>query len=172
MVTKERLQELINQGATIYEVKYGKVNPVSLKNKIRFVSEKYPVIAFEPRPNEKYKHHKYFDKLYETQAEAEWVAKMHAQRPEFFEPPTYEDFIKEPFITVDYEDGYKFLTKDGHFAYIRHNEYSDDTDEFEVGGNRVGYKSFTPATKDNYIKACEYARNLFLGKEKENESRN
>ena len=72
MISKERLEELIEQGSTIYEVKYGKINPVSLKNKIRFISKKYPVIVFEPRPNEKYNHHKYFDKLFETKEEAEW----------------------------------------------------------------------------------------------------
>ena len=37
MISKERLEELIEQGATIYEVKYNNINPVSLKNKIRFI---------------------------------------------------------------------------------------------------------------------------------------
>ena len=59
MITKERLQELIEQGATIYEVKYNNINPVSLTNKIRDVYYKNGVIAFEPRPDEKYLHHKY-----------------------------------------------------------------------------------------------------------------
>jgi hypothetical protein len=158
MIERERLQELINQGVTIYEVKYGKVNPVLLKNKIRFVSEKSPVIVFEPIPNEKYKHHKYFDKLYETQAEAEWVAKMHTQRTEFFEPPTWEEFEKQG-------EPYYFIGKGGikERIYIYNNN----------GRRKLlssGCKFWGTPTKDNYIKACEYARNLFLGKENENET--
>ena len=87
MITKERLQELIEQGATIYEVKYNNINPVSLKNKIRFISKKYSVVVFEPRPNEKYKHHKYFDKLFETKEEAEWHKEFsRIERTERFEP--------------------------------------------------------------------------------------
>ena len=35
MIDKKRLEELIEQGATIYEVKYNNINPVSLTNKIR-----------------------------------------------------------------------------------------------------------------------------------------
>lgn len=168
MVTKERLQELINQGATIYEVKYGKVNTVSLKNKIQFVSEKYPVIAFEPRPNEKYKHHKYFDKLYETQSEAEWVAKMHAQRTEYFEPPTFEEVTS--FFNDKHNQVYKFEFIDTNhkkhtIRITRQYIYKDE----EIGNFICSEVTGVPATKENYIKACEYARNLFLGKENDNE---
>lgn len=155
MVTRERLQELINQGATIYEVKYGKVNPVLLKNKIRFVSEKYPVIAFEPRPNEKYKHHKYFDKLYETQAEAEWVAKMHTQRTEFFEPPTFENVREYRFIA---KNGCKYgieKIKTG-YSIEKENPYVIRISKFYT----TEFKDWD-YTKDNYIKACEYAKSLF-----------
>lgn len=149
MMERERLQELINQGATIYEVKYGKVNPVSLKNKIRFVSEKYPVIAFEPRPNEKYKHNKYFDKLYETQYEAEWVAKMYTERPEYFRPP---------FELKDNEK-YKFTTaKGGKVSISKFVRQSGDVEWWlsYVGTHRTFY---------SYTEAVEYARKLFIGEE-------
>lgn len=163
MIERERLQELINQGATIYEVKYGKVNPVSLKNKIRFVSEKYPVIAFEPRPNEKYKHHKYFDKLYETQAEAEWVAQMHTKRTECFEPPIYKEFsTNKDSKFCFYKNGYKYVLHNAlpMLESIRINKLTKNE-------NIIIFEQ--PLTKRNYIKACEFAQNLFLGKENENE---
>ena len=180
MIERERLQELINQGATIYEAKYGKVNPVSLKNKIRFVSEKYPVIAFEPRPNEKYKHYKYFDKLYETQYEAEWVAKMHTQRPEYFDPPTWEEFEKDPKFSfwVNKLDGLGGLYSIEKTTDVVFDEYENEVEKqyldiyatlIENHKTGSGYFYRRDYTKDNYIKACEYARFLFLGKENENE---
>jgi hypothetical protein len=149
MIIKERLQELIDEGATIYEVKYGKVNPVSLKNKIRFVSERYPVIVFEPRPNEKYKHHKYFDKLYETLFEAEWIAKTHAERTEKFEPPCE---LKD-------NEKYKFTTaKGGKMSISKFIRQSGDVEWWlsYVGTHRTFY---------SYTEAVEYARKLFIGEE-------
>lgn len=180
MIDKKRLQELITQEETVWCISelWGS-NKLKLHNKDVRDSDCFHIsktlllsdsIEFY---DEEETYRVPFQLLFETQQEylnhkeeVEWVAKMHAQRTELFEPPIYDEIIKDSFITVDYEDGYRFMTKDGHIAYITYNEYSDGTADFEVGGNWVGYKRFEPATKDNYIKACEYARNLFIGKEK------
>ena len=153
MIEKERLEELIEQGATIYEVKYGKVNPVSLKNKIRFVSDRYPVVVFEPRPNEKYKHHKYFDKLFEDREDAEWVAKHYTTRLELFEPPTWEEFVEM--------EEWCFWKKNHRQTVIRilGTKYIAVETSYE--------RFFTgDLTKENYIKAVEKSYKLFKGEEK------
>ena len=153
MISKERLEELIEQGATIYEVKYNNINPVSLKNKIRFISEKYSVVAFEPRPNEKYKHHKYFDKLFETLEEAEWHKEFGCiERTERLVLPTWEEFKN---------DGeFSFLDKQG-FEWDLYSP-DDETRISLVGGyNHFEYEY----SKENYTLACRRAKELFLGEE-------
>lgn len=161
MIEKERLDELIEQGATIYEVKYGKVNPVSLKNKIRFVSDRYPVVVFEPRPNEKYKHHKYFDKLFESREDAEWVAKYHTTRVERFEPPTYEEFIDEDFYF------YWFIAKSTQRARICKK---DNSIFVELGVDENLYEF--QLNKDGYIKAVELSYKLFKGESEDEKETN
>lgn len=154
MISKERLEELIKQGATIYEVKYGKINPVSLKNKIRFIHEKYQVIAFEPRRDEKYRSHKYFDKLFETLEEAEWHKEFGCiERTERLKLPTWEEIQKyERFdfkdkncnrYTIHFISGFKTLAITGI----------------------ISVEFYEEATKKNYIKACRKAKKLFLGEQ-------
>lgn len=161
MITKERLLELIGQGATIYEVKYGKINPVSLKNKIRFVSEKYPVIVFEPRPDERYKHHKYFDKLFETLEQAEWHKEFGCiERTERLELPTWEEINQSSLYTVYFNNPELYLyrvyfNRDAKTITIeeQNEEYLEcftEIEEFEF-------------TKENYTKACRKCKELFLG---------
>lgn len=163
MITKKRLEELIKQGATIYEVKYNNINPVSLKNKIRFIHEKYNVIAFEPRPNEKYKHHKYFDKLFETLEEAEWHKEFGCiERTVKLDLPKWED-----------------IEKDKKFHYIRHFVLSKKFSFFieiykftnTIGVSWSGgckktdprFDRIWELTKENYFEACRKAKELFLG---------
>lgn len=159
MIEKERLEKLIEERATIYEVKYGKVNPVSLKNKIRFVSDRYPVVVFEPRPNEKYKHRKYFDKLFEDREDAEWVATHHANREIKFTPCSYEDTKR-----YSINDCYTYCFVD---AFLIPCEIVIDFEEDYVCVNRGNFTPsvFNKVTKENYIKAVEKAYNLFKGEE-------
>lgn len=161
MISKERLEELIEQGATIYEVKYNNINPVSLKNKIRFISEKYSVVAFEPRPNEKYKHHKYFDKLFETLEDAEWHKEFGCiERTERLELPTWEEINKkmtENSCLTFYEDR-KHLGIITPLKTIVINNYNEWPPK---------HLFLEPLTKENYTLACRKAKELFLG-EKEN----
>jgi hypothetical protein len=161
MITKTRLEELIKQGATIYEVKYGNVNPVSLKNKIRFISKKYPVIVFEPRPNEKYKHHKYFKNLFETLEEAEWHKEFGCiERTERLELPTWEEAENiNKYIICEF-DWYRLLMcpadNIGDTGWIG----------IDSGGNCELYH-WDNANKENYLKACQKCKELFLGEEDE-----
>jgi hypothetical protein len=154
MITKERLEELIEKGVTIYEAKYGKINSISLKNKIRFISDKFSAIVFEPRPNEKYNHHKYFDKLFETLEEAEWHIEFGCiERTERLELPTWEEIQK--YERFDFKDKY-------NHSYTLH--YISGFKTLAISGWSTEY--YAPATKENYTLACRKAKELFLGENK------
>lgn len=155
MIERERLRELIEQVATIYEVKYGKINPVSLKNKIRFISEKYPVIVFEPRPNEKYKHHKYFDKLFETLEEAEWHKEFGCiERTERLELPPFEEVNED----LDGRTGDFVVADPSEFTFSIRKSF---TDQILL---QTQYEKYNwNFNKENYILACRKAKELFLG---------
>lgn len=145
-ISRERLEELIEQGATIYVV----------NNKV----------VFEEKLNKHYTHDVlkdcvcwwgiprkrwFFKDIFETKAEAEWVVKMHTARTEYFEPPTWEEFEKE-------HKPYRFISKSG----LRETIYIFDKNihnKLLSSGSRL----FGKPTKENYIKAVEYARKLFEG---------
>lgn len=154
MIKRERLKELIDKGETIYFVYNGNVDEKEGIYKGDFIlNETYVSIYWTTRSHQiKYKD------LYETKSEAEWVAKMHTQRTEYFEPPTWKQFEKQ-------HKPYHFISKGG----LRETIYIFDKNV----NNKLlsaGSKLFGKPTKESYIKACEYARNLFLGKENDNET--
>lgn len=154
MISRERLEELIKQGATIYEVKYGNINPVSLKNQIRYVNYKYETIAFEPRPDEKYLHHKYFKRLFETREEAEFAKKFkNITRTATLNLPTWEDLNIIEEIKIYGADGNRYL--------ISMDEY-DISIYADLEDNGTFYKKFD-RTKKDYLEACKIAKKLFLG---------
>ena len=154
MIEKERLEELIEQGATIYEVKYNNINPVSLANKIRDVYYKNGVIAVEPRPDEKYLHHKYFKRLFETKEDAEFALEFqNITRTETLNLPTWEELNIIDEIKIYGEYGKRYIVQVDEYDI---SIYASDGYDF------ILYKRFE-RTKKNYIKACTIARKLFLG---------
>lgn len=154
MITRERLEELIKQGATIYEVKYGNINPVSLKNKIRYINYKYEIISFEPRPDEKYLHYKYFKRLFETKEDAEFALEFqNITRTETLNLPTWEELNIIDEIKINGEYGKRYIVQVDEYDI---SIYASDGYDF------ILYKRFE-RTKENYIKACTIARKLFLG---------
>lgn len=106
MIKKERLEELIEQGATIYEAKYNDVAPVSLTNEINIISWRYGVIAFKPMKKHKWLNHKYFKNLFETEEEArEHLEFGNITRTERLELPSWEEFNKVSTFTFKRKDG-------------------------------------------------------------------
>ena len=146
MITAERLEELRNQCATVYIVFAGEKEATALN--IVDVDEWLLASRF-------------LETVFETKEQAEWAEKMYTERTERFEPPMWEDIEK---------DGYLFTfikPKDIHtiafavnWGVLWENEivilYDDDycVDECRTIFNE-------PATKENYIKACEIVRDLF-----------
>ena len=167
MIEKERLEELIEQGATIYEVKYNNINPVSLANKIRDVYYKNGVIAFEPRPDEKYLHHKYLKNLFETEEEAIWHREFGCiERTEKLELPTWEELQNKREFYLG------FNNKEGIVRYylVIDMPYKKDYGEILISYSDANNDTIICfdkiATKENYTLACRKAKELFLGEKK------
>lgn len=161
MIEKSRLEELIKEGATIYEAKYGKVNPVDLaKQKVRLISEKMNMIDFEPSTEEKYLNHKYFHRLFETKKQAEWALKYQfITRTEELNLPMWEEFCELNKLVVNFEIEITDKNKVCHLLY-KTGRYINiwDTNDKEV-------EFSIPATEENYTTACDLCVKLFKGEE-------
>lgn len=160
MISKERLQYLIKKGETIYEVKYNNINSVSLTNKIRGIYYKNGVIDFEPRPDEKYLHHKYFKNLFETKEEAEWYREFGCiERIERLWFPTWESVYND---LKDYKDGDFYILDNDCFSFVYNKRY--ETSQLFLYTHNEKYN--WNANKENYYEACKLAKSLFLGEKK------
>lgn len=186
MITAERLEELIEQGATIYYIGkryngfYYCTNLIKIDLKefgCKWVDYENNKLVLEyPAITEDLEIHNHpfhtvnrkicLEYLYEENdietKRAMWGQKTHATRTDRFEPPMWEDLpIKWDFYFV--KDKYMF-----HFGYENYNgdkrvivskcEYAC---EYGSDGYHVIYEKFGNATKENYIKACEIVRDLF-----------
>lgn len=153
MISKERLKELIEQKATIWADDYGEIqlcNKSEVCNTIAFtgnhqIQEGYCLSGFiyndefisdNIEPGE----------LEEDVEKGKWNYEIHTSRLERFDPPTWEDFLKTK--------EYKFISYDG----FRKKIYIEPT----TGKLSSCTKFIGKPTKENYIKACEMARKLFL----------
>lgn len=159
MITEKRLKELIKQGATIYEAKYNHIEAVDLlKRKLDFISSKHNMVRFEPEKNERWQHHKYFDKLFETKEEAEWELKFgNITRVENLSLPSFEKFKENK-----YGISFRGKAPECYYTFYYNNELNDiclyDNDCEE-------YTNAKTATYENYFEMCKEVRKLFLGEE-------
>lgn len=157
MITKQRLEELIEQGATIYFVYNGNVDEKESVYKDDFIlNETYVSIYWTTRS-----HQVKYENLFETKEEAEWHKEFGCiERTERLELPTWEDVSKD-FISL------KVAT--GQYPVV---EFGDNSIEIIVNVNKdirvVLWSDFignfvAPLTKENYTLACRKAKELFLG---------
>ena len=155
MISKERLQELIDKKATIWADRYGEIQLCEKSEVCRVIScegESYCLsgficdgefLPFAVIPEE----------MEENVEKGNWEYEMHASRLERFDPPVWEEINEDTdwifrFFTRDGRD-YRFIVS-GVLEYIElDSEYSESY-----------YFDFT---KEDYIKACTIARKLFLG---------
>lgn len=160
MITKERLEQLIKEGATIWYYEYepfiaGYSNIIhicsvnlssdcSIKNNTLYDAQ---VISFED--------HNYdvligkLTDLFETRKEAEWHLKHHATRTEELDLPTFDDLTEIDFIAKN-GDKYHLFNQDGMLVLYNRNK---------------GSEFFKEMTKENYIEACDLCLKLFKGEE-------
>lgn len=154
-MTKERLEELIKQKATIwdnadhFEIK---LNPEQYS-----ITELFgeTVLWYQPKDEPSgYDWSWELGVLREDVNRAKWEHDMYAERTERFEPPMWEEF----------EKGYDFYfyIKDTPYAFhvnkdLQCIEFSRDF------MHNIFMKKGDEANKENYEKACGIVRNLFKG---------
>lgn len=153
-ISKERLEELIKDGGTIFYLSGKTIEKKVLKHKYfeYFINEKTQhLVEWQKEFGLGMWEHK-LSKLFETEEDAKWHKEFkRIPRTDYLDLPTWEEF--------KYSDGFSFTSKDGrkiaiyNFSYIPTIHISDEwfmDEDFEY-------------TKDGYIKACQKARELFLG---------
>ena len=164
MITKERLKELIKQGATIY---CG--SGFSYTYEINFANKTYDDIEIEDIEiiddlnllafyNTRTEDRELFrlESLYEAEKEYEWERKMYTERTERFEPPMWED--------IENTYHFMFIVKHGNVQdFYTFDIRKDLKDDWAITIDNGGIIFESEATKENYIKACEMVRDLFKG---------
>ena len=165
MISRERLEKLIEKGSTIWADDYGEIqlcNKSEVCDTIAFmgnhqIQEGYCLCGFVYN-NEFIRDNIEPDGLEENVEKGEWQYEMHASRLERFEPPVWEDFLEK--------NDYIFLSKSHKEVTIRIGVIgftNGTTMEYVVVENEFERFYTGDLTKDNYIKACTIARKLFLG---------
>ena len=151
MITKERLEELIEQGATIYRV-YVDVHAIEMKLNKNNVKVDNDFLWWKMTGAFKCCGYP-LDKLFETKEEAEWHKEFGCiERTEILELPTWEEF--------EYDGEFSFLDKQGYEWDL----YSLD-DETRIS-LVSGYNHYEFVyDKENYTLACRKCKELFLGKD-------
>ncbi len=152
-MTKERLEELIKQGVTIYCLYIGcNVLKLDLSSGNFEIAKDCPVLIerLEDGVVDSY----CLDRLFETKEQCEWFNRIRRIRLERFEPPMWEDI----------EDYYEFNFVNGIEDYclrVKKNNFieiclgADDVDDIFLVYNEY-------VTKENYEKACEIVGDLFV----------
>lgn len=156
MIERERLEELIEKGVTIYATGLGEIELIP-ENDIEIYEngkDSYIIYIFEP--NRKYKNEIFAEELFETEEEAKWFAEFGCiERTERLELPTWEEF-------KEIGEVYAFFGADGSYWDL----YSRDGDKKEIILLN-GYKSYCfDYSKQGYLEACKIAKKLFLVKDK------
>ena len=173
MISKERLQELINEGATIwyYEYEpfiagYSSIIHICSVNLSSDCSIKDNTLYDAQASFEDHNYDVLIGKLtdlFETRKEAEWQLKYHATRIEELNLPTWEEFIKEDNTVISFwKNGHKITL----YKYIKNKRTNNITIMvLDDMADCACWKFKKPATEENYIKACDLCLKLFKGEE-------
>lgn len=161
MISKERLEELIKQGATIWDCEVCEIRLVEDSKHIVNLHDNYLYIA-DYLTNIAQTSSWWedctmgFDDLFETKEEAEWCKEFSCiKRTDKLELPEWNSFDNT--ITLFTSKAGRmcmiqaFIKKESNLGYIE-----------VVEGNRIVFSS-NQYTKEEYIKACRHAKSLFLG---------
>lgn len=149
MIKKERLQELIEQNATIYFLApTNEIIEIHCNNNA-FIGCYDNMFHFR---NNYYNIDANFTSLFETKEDAEWHKEFGCiERTERLDLPTWEEFWNSGQTIW-------FIGKDGgQYGLSQYNRTILLNDEY------VGYLD-----KESYIKACRKCKALFLGENYEN----
>lgn len=157
MISEERLEELIKQGATIYKVVDNKVYQLR-QDHLKYWIVKEDRIEWYTKIVPSGAEYILFNHLFETKEEAEFYKNYkNIKSTHILDLPTWEELQKTAcFYFKDYY---------GEDCIMR-----DDVDEITVEGTidnepyRRELATWTfPRTEDGYLSACEICKKLFLG---------
>lgn len=168
MISEERLQELIDQKATIWAECYGEIQLCD-ESKICYDEFLKTVLYYLSgfMHGGKFVNDGIMPNFLEENVEkGKWCYEMHVSRIERFEPPVWKDvqYDIEKMRTISY----KFYSIDDIYElYI--DPFQEDL-VITISGLHKGYGRWK-FTKENYIKACTIARKLFLGEGIENDNK-
>ena len=174
MIEKSRLEELIEQGATIYD----KYRSYSLKNE-KYISSDFSYERTAEIKDNKlhytYEDNDYYEdldkwleleQLFETEKDAKWYKEFGSiERTETLKLPTWEEFNKDNF-------GIKFYNKDREFRLHRVRYSSSDKNplwridlyaSYGDDEDTIAWKKSWDLTKENYIESCKLCVKLFKG---------
>ena len=164
MISKEKLQELIDKKERAYYMQQYDINGVWIKLENVSIEENnyqelvlrnngegwyfsclqsYPVNSLPLRD------------LYGTQEDAEFAKKFkNIERTEILNLPTFEELKKFERFDFKAKDGYKYTI---HFI--------SGFNTLAITGI-IENKYYGEATKENYLEACKIAKKIFLGEDK------
>lgn len=155
------MEELIKEGATVWESKYGKVKEFDLSTIGDFLmSKEYIKVLFYQPHN--FITRKRFSKLFENKEDAEFSKYQNIPRTETLSLPTWEE-IENDYIEPNIILFHRFMNKNNTEAELVVDCFDNKIEVLGVGG---AYNIWE-ATKANYLEACELCRKLFLGEEEE-----
>ena len=157
MITKERLEELIEQGATIYELYMNKnIIEIQLKNDWFVMRDGLYEAKLGKHPFRSW----WISNLYETKEDAEFVREFGCiERTERLELPTWEEFKNKKTKHVC------FMGKD---TFCFFELYEDkQKNRLILLDHDCDYEYFNEElTKENYTTACGLCKEFFLGEKK------
>lgn len=165
MITKERLEELIKENKKVY---YTQNHPltedavwIDLTGAEIIPSQECVALSYKIYNNYGYVNCFPFKWLYETKEDAEFaLSYKRIPKTEYLDLPTWEEFCELDKLIVNYE--FQFFGNDKVIYLL----YFIDHKEISVWNLMEGKVEFNKkATKENYIKACELCKKLFLGEE-------
>lgn len=167
MISKERLEELIKEGATIYAiVKKPFIAGYSQILEVEEFDLKAPIVKEISEDGKQFLYFNYLlelEYLFETKEDACWELEMTATRTETLKLPKWEEFIQNDKQVIFYDkDKTYYLDKVMNRTHIiiGYKCIIDLNEELEA--NRYNFYR-KPATKENYIEACKLCLKLFKG---------
>lgn len=166
MITCERLNELIKQGATIYGIDYGRclmADMVEIKTKdIRYSASNDNFQYIYKQDGDCYLYEFYEKTLFETKEDAEFYSEFgNITRTETLELPNWEEFHGKTYYNKHY--GIIFQGKASGCIYQMYEELTpENIIIYDADCQDIVFSK--PPTKENYTLACRKCRELFLGK--------
>ena len=152
MISKGRLEELIEQGATIYCPYFLYYDGIKLDKNTDRITDKGILIYRQIYKYESTHDFFKFDNLFETKEEEEWHRQFGCiTRTEKLELPTWEMFDEKKFVW--------FVDKSQNQCCLYYLNVANKI-FINVSGEVIEIGDFT---KENYTLACRKAKELFLG---------